>query len=214
MKKLLALTMALLMVLSLVACGGSKEDKKTDTSKDDELSFEFGEVSGTTYENEFIGIGCALPSDWLFYSEDDIIEINNLAIDSLQGDIRDIVEKATVLYDMFAQAPNGQNNVNVVVEKVPQIKLDTLNIKQNFEALLPTFKTTYEQMGCTNVAVSVVNKTVGGKELPVAVLTANAAGQTVKMYQFAVKCKGFLASITITAFSGDADALLNTFYFL
>lgn len=215
MKKLLALTLALLMVFSLVACGGGdKAGKKDDTPSGDKSSFAFGKVSGTTYENEFIGVGCTLPSDWLFYSEEEIIEANNLVVDSLDGDIKDIIESATVLYDMFAQSPTGQNNVNVVLEKVPQIKLDTLNIKQNFELLLPTLKATYEQIGFTDINASVVNKTIGGKELPTAVMTANAAGQQVKMYQFAVKCDGFLASITVTAFSGDADALLNTFYFL
>lgn len=69
MKKLAALTLALLMTLSLAACGSQKDDQAggavTPGVTGDAVP-DMGTVSGGTYTNRFAGISCTLDDSWYF----------------------------------------------------------------------------------------------------------------------------------------------------
>lgn len=75
MKKLAALALALLMTLSLAACGSQKDDQAggavTPGVTDDAVP-DMGTVSGGTYTNRFAGISCTLDDSWYFYTDEQI----------------------------------------------------------------------------------------------------------------------------------------------
>lgn len=66
-KKLAALTLALLMTLSMAACGDQKDDQAggavTPGVTGDAVP-DMGTVSGGTYTNRFAGISCTLDDSW------------------------------------------------------------------------------------------------------------------------------------------------------
>ncbi len=213
MKKLLALLLALMMVFSFAACG-EKETADNKTDAGDKSSFTFGTVENNVYENEFIGIGCELPSAWTFYSEEDIMELNNITMSYMDEDFQEAIENATLLYDMYAQSSNGLNNINVVLQKIPQIQLDTLDLEDTFELGFNQAKTALENMGYTNVSFKGEKRKVCGKEMPIGVITSQIGGMPLTQLQFAIKCDGYLASVTISDYTSDGSDLLGLFYSL
>ena len=84
-KKLAALALALLMSLSLAACGSQKDDQAggavTPGVTGDAVP-DMGTVSGGTYTNRFAGISCTLDDSWYFYTDEQIDELNGFVRES------------------------------------------------------------------------------------------------------------------------------------
>ena len=64
MKKLTALLLAFVLVLSFAACG--TED--ADTPKE----FSRGVITGDVYESEYSGLRFTKPADWKYYTDDEL----------------------------------------------------------------------------------------------------------------------------------------------
>ena len=97
MKRYISLLLAAVMALTMTACGGKPdtediggtvrpgvtENTGTGTVQpgtDDETQdgFEPGSVSGGVYANEFAGIGCKLDDSWVFYTQEQMAELNGV----------------------------------------------------------------------------------------------------------------------------------------
>ena len=123
MKKILCLLLASLMLLSLCSCfGGKDEDEvrgeivsgdKQNTDGEKALKFSLGSVVSNTYNNDFLGLSCTLPSEWTFYSEAEILKINNIAGEFYDEDVKKKLENAKVIYDMYAVIAEKGYNINV-----------------------------------------------------------------------------------------------------
>lgn len=225
MKKILAITMALMLALSLCACGGNEEpirgeqidngndshaepsmdeateDKAQETEPEETEAegLSLGVTSGLTYESKFIGIGCTLPEGWSFYTDEQMRQLNNIAIDAAGDELQSLMENATVIYDMFAADPTGVNNVNVNMEKVNPIQLIALDLGQNLENTKPLLKTSFENMGCSSFSAEVGSITVEDEEFICLNGVIEFPGTTLYQCIIPVKCSGYLANITLTA---------------
>ena len=107
MKKLIVIMLCLMMMTSLIACSKSPSEgevrgeqttnEKTQEESEAETSekeFSLGETDGLVYENKFIGIGCTLEDNWSFYSDEEIMELNNYTADVAGEDYEKIMEGA------------------------------------------------------------------------------------------------------------------------
>jgi hypothetical protein len=114
------------MLLTLPACTPAPEPE-----------FTLGTVEGNVYENTFIGIGCTLGSDWTYYSDEKIREINNAAASLAGEEFRQMMANATVVYDMYAAHSNQINTVVVNLEKVDKVQLAVLDLEENLKNTIP-----------------------------------------------------------------------------
>lgn len=201
---------------SVVSTPSSSTPSTTvSTPQNDDDGFSVGAVNGLTYKNRFIGIGCNLDSDWTFYSDAQIKQLNNVAADMAGDEYKEAMKNATVIYDMYAVSSNQQDNININLEKVNPVQLATLDIAENFTALLPLLKSSLENMGCQNITHENTTVKIGGKSFNCLKLTSDING--MKMYQtlIAKKCDGYLANITITAFDeATINNLIGKFYLI
>lgn len=217
MKKLLAILMILSVILSLCACAGPGNIRGEQSGEDDvkDEEFSLGEVEGLKYESKFIGLGCKLPDDWHFYSDEEIKKLNNMAADMAGKDYQEAIKNASLVYDMFASDDSQMNNINVTLEKVSVVQLATLDLAKNYEKQIPTIKAAFENMGYSNVQCEVSTVKIDGKELTCLRSTAKVAGMTMHQVSFSRKCNGYLAAIAVTAFDKDVlQNLLDAFYWL
>lgn len=204
MKRFLIFILAAAMLTSLASCAPAPEPE-----------FTLGTVVGNVYENSFIGIGCTLGSEWTYYSEDQIREINNAAADLAGEDYQKMMESATVVYDMYAAHSNQINTVVVNLEKVDKVQLAVLDLEENFKNTIPTLEQSLGNMGFTNITSELGTVKLGGTDMTCLNVVSEIG--TFKMYQtiVAIKCNGYLACIT---FSGDStesiDSALSNFYWL
>lgn len=200
MKKFLSLLLVCVMLVSLCGCDILNSD------------FSLGEVLGNRYENEFLGLSCTLPADWRFYTQEEILELNDLAEDLLDEDIAKQLKKADLIYDMFAQCGSDSSNMNVVMEKLKLPQIIRLDIKKTLEAQKDTIEWSYRDMGYTNVKVSYQTVEVDGKEFDGLRITAKIQGVDFYGTVFAFKAGTYMANVTVCSIQTDkTDTLLSYF---
>lgn len=215
MKKLLALLLVLVMVFSFAACGrdndspdeddirgeqiDNNESKDKTSSASSEAEFSLGATTGLTYESKFIGIGCKLDSDWSFYSDEQIKELNSVTTEVAGEEYAELMKNANLVYDMFAVQNDQLGNMNVVLEKMNKTTLATLDIAETFNKTMPTLKETFENVGYTNINFGIGTVTIDGKEFTCLNTSAEIAGTKMAQKAIGIKCNGYLATVTVTA---------------
>ena len=227
MKKLLATMLCAVMMISLVACSGSpseeevrgeqtsNEESQDESEVESTEEFSLGETENLVYENKFIGIGCKLESDWYFYNDEEIMELNNNTSDEAGEDFEEIMKEADLIYDMYAICDDQLDNINVNLEKMSKSVLDSLVIEDSLEATIPMLEEAFTNMGYTNLQAGIDTIRIEGEELTCLYSSGEVNG--LKMYQkiFPIKCDGYLANITITTYEEDTvDSLAESFYFV
>lgn len=217
MKRLFALLLAVLMLFSLCGCSAMKDEEKDEEqdSSTKEKEFSLGTISDLEYESQYIGIGCTLPDTWRFYSDSELESLNGFVLDRLDGDAREIVESASIIYDMYAIHENGTDSININLEKVAKSQLKNIDIKQNMETLLPSLIEVYESVGYSDISSIVDTVMVDGKEFYCIRTTALLYGEDIYMVQLQIPCTEHMAAITIVSFFEDeTQDYLDYFYLL
>ena len=207
MKRVFLLILSASMLLSLSACSLLAETPEPE--------FTLGTVEGNVYENSFIGIGCTLGSEWTYYSEDKIREINNAAADLAGEDYKQMMENATVVYDMYAGHSNQINTIVVNLEKVDKIQLAVLDLEENLRNTIPSIEQSLGNMGFANITSEIGTVKLGDTDM-VCLNVISKVGE-FSMYQtlVTIKCNGYLACITFTADSPESIAsVISGFYWL
>lgn len=180
------------------------------------------ELLGTTedgvYTNEFLGIGCQLPADWTYYSEEEIMELNRTVLEVLSDLDSDTYDPEALedqeLTDMFATGPNGADNVNVAISKLNMIAALALSEEDIAEAAEENILGMYEQMGVTGCTSEMSVYSALGEDHPLLRIMMPLDDQ-VTMYQTAVIVKKgtYYGIITVTSPGEDiSDEALSWFY--
>lgn len=274
MKKILALLLAFIMVLSLCACDSRVEDveedekprteQKKENSDDESESkasdaseptaeeqeeiertepketeeeetepiatevqetepenleseprFQLGKIRNNTYENPFLGMGFSVDDSWYFYSCDEIAEMNGVVLDHVDSDIQDVIENATIVYDVFAEKYDGTSNININFEKLTAYQNENLDVKSNLQILEPIFEGMFQDMGFENVDSQVLSTRLHGQMVHYIHTQMSSDGQMIYQITIQVKCDGYIASIGITTRGTDATLdVLDQFYFM
>lgn len=177
-------------------------------------AFEFGEVSANVYENKLIGLGCELSSDWTFQSDEEIMAMNNLALDNMDADLAEMVEDATLIYDMAATYSDGMSSVNVNLENVGVAGYALYSEKDSLENAQSMLPDTFESMGYENVVTELTTVTVAGQEFDALTTSANIGDFEMHQLVFVKKCGGrYFANISVTTVGEDfIQDVLDTFY--
>ena len=167
MKKLASLLLALVMMLCLCSCGvmeainSSIAPDADDVSKDVESgAVSLGVVENNVYRNDYFGIRCELSEDWTFYSEEEILELNNVSIDSSGIDW----SNAPIIYDMYATHQTNFSSININMEKLSSLAASDLDIKSYLEPQFDAIKSGLTNTGYSNVTVEYAKITVDGRQ--------------------------------------------------
>lgn len=220
MKKAACLFLAVIMLASLCGCRANNETddirgtvvsgNNSQDAKEPELSL--GKTENNTYSNTFLGLSCTLPSEWVFYTDEQILELNNIVVDVLDEDIAELLENATVIYDMYASSQTDGSNMNVNLEKLSAAQAIRLDIKQVLEAQIDTIKQGYENMGYTDIRIEYEKIEVDGKEFDGLKLVAKIQGYDFYVTMFAFRKSNYLANVTIGSLQADkTDTILSYF---
>ena len=122
---------------------------------------------------------------------------------------------STIVYDMFAVHSNQINTVVVNLEKLSSVQLAVLNYKNYFEEAVPSIKQSLGNMGFVNITHSIGKVKIDSTDFT-CLNVVSELGE-FKMYQtiVAIKCNGYLASVTFSGDSADSiDSVLECFYLI
>ncbi|MBE6646376.1 MAG: hypothetical protein E7611_01890 [Ruminococcaceae bacterium] len=158
MKKWLALTLAIIMVLSVVACDTDKsrdekkpekdkieenkteenktEENKTEENKTEEkVEISRGKIKGDVYTNEFLGIEFTKPDSWVYATDEEIAEKINVAVDWLLGEqFKEALENNPLVYDMLVVDQRTGSSVSVGYENLSKTLSTNITVEQYVEA--------------------------------------------------------------------------------
>lgn len=226
--KLVMLSLALIMVLALSACGnddisgevtnteGQTPDNNTETSEPDEATYEMGSMNGGVYTNGFIGIGCELDENWVYYNDEQLSDLNGIAMEATNND--DVVaalENGTVIFDMYASSSDGLATINVVFENLGVVNGITMDESKYVEAALNYVKDSFESAGGTNIMTEITTIEFAGAERACISSSCEISGVTMYQKQICIKQGHYMAIITPCSFSEDiTDNLAAMFYSL
>ena len=188
------------------------EETAAESSIDDGNDV-LGTTEGSRYENARIGLGCILPEGWNYSSEEDIRLMNNATAELAGDTYLELIENATVFYDMLAMDADELNNINVNLEKLNALQLTLLDVAENYKAAVPYMREMFENMGYTDFSSEIVDVILDGETVPAMRTTAQISGIRVYQLMLSVKCDGYLANIAVTTYIEDTTAdILSNFY--
>ena len=206
MKKICIILAALLLCLAMTAYAETAED----------ATAVLGVISGDTYENAILGIGCTLEG-WHYYTEEEIAQNNRLTKEAMGEEIQKILESTQAVQVMIASTPDSTQNVNIQLQTIPSLSavVETYGLGAIVEASLDTYKTQLEAAGLTDVVLTLGEFTVSGQTLPC--LSGSYKMMNIPMFfnQLWITKGDYMGSVTATALSEEIpDTLLANFYLL
>lgn len=245
LNKLLALALAFALVFALTACGSEPKGSVTPDGSaatpepvsapesapepehepentpepEPEDDVELGSMSGGIYENDFVGIGCKLDDTWTYYSDDEIMELNGLMVDSIDDeDLAEQLRSSDSFYDMLASDNDG-SSINVVLENLGLIYGHTLDAGGYIDIALESLEGQLALMGVTTSTCEKISFDFCGKQTDGIYIagTLNVEGIEVDMYQrmACVKAGSYMTCITACSYFEDLTTdMLDMFYAL
>lgn len=96
------------------------EQPTADPGEGEETPLTLGEYEGGVYTNRYLGLGCTLDSDWVFYSAEELQEIPGDVASAMDGtDLGSLMEDYQQLMDMRADNAQDLAMINVLYTKLP-----------------------------------------------------------------------------------------------
>ena len=219
MKRAAGLLLALVLVLSMAACG-----KKDGDGGDSQSGFQRGTIENGIYTNTFVGIGCQLSDDWTYYTDEQLAELSGVVAESSE-EMQKAMEDGKSTYDMFASAMEGLVTINVVYEDLGVDDTLPTNAQDQEEAMrildeagyleiaVPKLEDALASMGLSNVKVEQTPVQFAGLVREGAVISGEMDG--VPMYEtlVCIKQEGYMCCVTMCSWTEDITAdLVELFY--
>lgn len=232
MKKTATMLMAIWMLaLMLTACGqqapeqtggsvepGAAQDQsvtgQVDASQPDEEELEMGSVNGGTYTNAFAGIGCTLDETWVFYTKEQIAELNGFLTDGTSDeDMKKLMENSQSVQDMYASSTDGLMTINVVFQNMGLLLGTTMSAQEYAELHVTQIPDAMAAYGFEDVAASVTTAKLAGEERPAIALTATI--QDIPVYELIVCLRqgNYIYCVTLCSYTEDVTAQMAELFY-
>ena len=219
MKKVLSVLLAMLMLLSLVACGEDNKpassvnntpatstveskDESSDTSSNDiaeEKLFVRGVVENNVYTNEFAGVRFTAPEAMTFYTDEEIA-----AVYGASEEMFNITLDTSIIYDMYAMNPETGATVNVNYENMGLLYGSLLTAESYLAASKSNLEAVFNNtpgMNVTSLEQSTVN--VGGEEMPCINLVIDINGMSLYETLVTKEADNYMMVFTVGALSTE-----------
>lgn len=227
MKRFIAAALTLALAATFCSCSISKKTNKevsgtiessattssavTSGVGEASNSYALGEVLGGVYTNSFLGIGCELDEDWTFATDEEILETNNIAFGMLDGDVKELLENAAIVYDMMAKDSNGTRTINVNVENLG-INGNLMSVEDYLSPQIGLLKEALEDMGMTEVTIGADIFNFAGNTENGIYISGKISGVDFEEVVITLKRGGRFANITIGTYYGDLAEIMSCFF--
>ena len=185
MKKLIAIFIALMMILSLAACSEQPEDELIEVVP----------ARGTTeegfYKNEAFGISFDVPAEWYFLTDEEIAQTMGSTAEQLFGE--DVLEQADYIYDLYCVDMESGTTVSINYENLGTIGEFTEESEYLETVLAQLLSGTNPGITATELSVAKVGKTT----VPCLNITLEAGGNTIYESIIVKKIGTWIGTVTM-----------------
>lgn len=191
-----ALLLAVLMTLSLAACGGGGQS----TDKE----FSAGVTDGNTYTNEYFGFAATLDENWTMLTKDQITQITGQTAEILDDDnLAEMYEDGKVVMEMYG-VRSDNSTVNITVENLGTINGAKYDESGYVDESLKQLPDQLSAGGFTDIKTEKTTVTFAGTEHDGITITASVQSTAVHEVLACVKVGNYVAVITAVTF-GDSN---------
>ncbi len=169
-----------------------------------------GTLTADTYTNEMLELQIAKPKGWIFYTDEQIAQVNNMTAEAMQGsDIAELIGKNGQFMDMMMSDAVG-NSLNLIIQP-KQALLDLYTDEQIFTLSEETMKAQFSAAGMTVGTFEPKTMQVGGKERMVLHLVLSANGMEIDEYQIWFRNEAaYMGILTLALLDGsDPQPILD-----
>ena len=202
MKKILALLLLLISLVSLFACGNSEPTKE----------FTRGTVTGNKYVSEFADLTLTVPESWTFYTDEQISELSGVSAELLADDEKLKEAMLKSLIDAMAADPVTGNNVNFTYENLKITTGLAMNEQKYAEAARNTLIASYEQIGAQITVTDPAECKLGGNTYRKLVADVTLNGVSYRQYCYIRKIGGWALSIAATSMDGTDAGVFEAMF--
>lgn len=173
-----------------------------------------GSIDESTYWNDRLSIGFELAdSDWFFYTEEEILEVNQLTSEMLGEDYQKALDSLDSYTDMFAGNSVTGENVNITVEKLKGLNALLTSEKSYMQLGVKGLEEALKQMGVEDLVSTSEDFTIDGETHPGSRIAYTLQGVSIYQTVVIIKSDGKMLNLTVTAFQPDAcDDILKGFF--
>lgn len=191
-----ALLLAVLMPLSLAACGGGGQS----TDKE----FSAGVTDGNTYTNEYFGFAATLDENWTMLTKDQITQVTGQTAEILDDDnLAKMYDDGKVVMEMYG-VRSDNSTVNITVENLGTINGAKYDESGYVDESLKQLPDQLSAGGFTDIKTEKTTVTFVGTEHDGITITANVQSTAVHEVLACVKVGNYVAVITAVTF-GDSN---------
>lgn len=191
-----ALLLAVLMPLSLAACGGGGQS----TDKE----FSAGVTDGNTYTNEYFGFAATLDENWTMLTKDQITQVTGQTAEILDDDnLAKMYDDGKVVMEMYG-VRSDNSTVNITVENLGTINGAKYDESGYVDESLKQLPDQLSAGGFTDIKTEKTTVTFAGTEHGGIIITASVQSTAVHEVLACVKVGNYVAVITAVTF-GDSN---------
>lgn len=215
MKKLTAMLLVLVMMLSLCACGEKNVSGTVSPQEEQtEVDFQLGVTTGGKYESTFLGIGCSLDDSWSFASQEELAQMIGATAEMFDNEeYAEQMKNTDMFYDMAAAADDGLVNINIIIQNMGLLYGMALSEEKYIEVSQEGLEEQLSSAGFTLEGVEAGTVTFAGQERSGLHITCTYQGIAYYCQQVYIKQGNYMSVITLASFfEDDTDAMLDYFY--
>ena len=236
MKRYISLLLAAVMVWTMAGCGGkAAQDDQPDTAGTvqpgvtesdaagqvqtgtDDADDAQSSVNGGVYTNEFAGIGCRLDEGWVFYTAEQMAELNGALADGTDNaDVKAVLADDPSIFDMYAVSTDGLMVMNVVIQNLGLVNGTAVSPQEYAEIASAEVADTLTAYGYENVTAQTTTADFAGTEsCPAVAVTAERNGTALYEQMIYLKTGNYVYCVTLCSFKEDVTAeMAKLFYAL
>ena len=173
-----------------------------------------GTITGETYENSFLGIGCRLEG-WHYYTDEEIEETNQITMENLAAEIRKLASENIAV--MAAETADSLQNVNIQLRNVAQYTsvYNEVGLVSIAQSSLDQFKESLEASGMNDVDTHLDSVNISGEDIPGIGGSYTLSSYPIYFMQLWILRGDFLVYLTATTILEDqTEEVLSHFYLL
>ena len=170
-----------------------------------------GSTGSGYYVSEFLNLQCCPPYGWLFYTDEEIRQNNEAAMEMLGDNYTEALKNAVFFTDMMMVHTNGTDTANITFEKLTGANAE-LTESEYANLSKPAIKNALKNIGVSNIKITAGTSTFLGKECVTLYISGKSYGYT--LYEQAVVFKHDEYMITVTSCSWNnniCQEILNFF---
>ena len=189
----------------------AKEQTTTTTAEPVGNGYIQGSHHNGIYTSDFIGLTCELDSNWSFYSDAEIKQLNGITMDMMDEEIADKLKEAALICEMVATNASTGDSINVNLEKIPSTVSSSTTVESLLKSQFDILKDGLESTGATVDVIEFERFGVSNTTLDGIYIEVTTNGQKYYEKIACYKCNGYLVYITVvsSSFTSTSEILQN-----